>query len=230
MHPVQARTSCLFFSSYCCCVWQVADFGLSKVLDALSVLPGTKTITGTPQYMAPEVMLSQPQGMRVDIYSAAIVMWEILTGCIPWKGMDIVQIIHQVTQEANKTMKPPPGRPRLEQQHVLSALPGYVQLMHECWAQIPSERPSTDQCVQQLEAIQLAQRGIRAGGQPAFQQPTQPGSRLPASSAQPFHMDRQVACHLISLACHLIFETESSTPPHFALHATSFLHSVHIHF
>jgi serine/threonine protein kinase len=47
---------------------QVADFGLSKVLDALSVLPGTKTITGTPQYMAPEVMLTQPQGMRVDIY------------------------------------------------------------------------------------------------------------------------------------------------------------------
>jgi serine/threonine protein kinase len=74
----------------------VADFGLSKVLDALSVLPGTKTITGTPQYMAPEVMLTQPQGMKVDIYSAAIVMWEILTGAIPWKGMDIVQIIHQV--------------------------------------------------------------------------------------------------------------------------------------
>jgi serine/threonine protein kinase len=34
---------------------KVADFGLSKVLDVLSVLPGTKTITGTPQYMAPEV-------------------------------------------------------------------------------------------------------------------------------------------------------------------------------
>jgi hypothetical protein len=34
--------------------------------------------------------------MRVDIYSAAIVMWEVLTGAIPWKGMDIVQIIHQV--------------------------------------------------------------------------------------------------------------------------------------
>jgi serine/threonine protein kinase len=37
---------------------KVADFGLSKVLDVLSVLPGTKTITGTPQYMAPEVRLA----------------------------------------------------------------------------------------------------------------------------------------------------------------------------
>lgn len=34
---------------------KVGDFGLSKCLGALSVLPGTKTITGTPQYMAPEV-------------------------------------------------------------------------------------------------------------------------------------------------------------------------------
>jgi serine/threonine protein kinase len=36
---------------------KVGDFGLSKCLGALSVLPGTKTITGTPQYMAPEVNL-----------------------------------------------------------------------------------------------------------------------------------------------------------------------------
>jgi serine/threonine protein kinase len=120
---------------------KVGDFGLSKCLGALSVLPGTKTITGTPQYMAPEVgelasypapwkacdpgillqnvclpakacmhsifwlirlfvaqvMQSQPQGMRVDIYSVGIVMWELLTGEIPWKGMDIVQIIQQVS-------------------------------------------------------------------------------------------------------------------------------------
>lgn len=75
---------------------KVADFGLSKVLDALSVIPGTKTITGTPQYMAPEVMLVKPHGMRIDSYSVGIVMWEMLTGAIPWKGMDIVQIIHQV--------------------------------------------------------------------------------------------------------------------------------------
>ena len=70
------------------------------------MLPGTKTITGTPQYMAPEVMLTQPQGMKVDIYSAAIIMWEILTGSIPWRGLDIVQIIHQVTPHAHKAPNP----------------------------------------------------------------------------------------------------------------------------
>lgn len=171
---------------------QVADFGLSKVLDALSVLPGTKTITGTPQYMAPEVMLTQPQGMRVDIYSAAIVMWEILTGSIPWKGMDIVQIIHQVTQDANKTQKPPPGRPRLDAQHIHSSLPGYVQLMHECWAQFPNERPSTDQCVQQLEAIQLAMRGGWSGVNNYHQ-------RMPNPNAAAYQMDQQVVLLVLPL-------------------------------
>ena len=31
----------------------------------------------------------------VCVFSVAIVMWELLTGLIPWKGMDIVQIIQQ---------------------------------------------------------------------------------------------------------------------------------------
>eukprot|EP00291_Cryptomonas_curvata_P019788 CAMPEP_0172156156 /NCGR_PEP_ID=MMETSP1050-20130122/3032_1 /TAXON_ID=233186 /ORGANISM="Cryptomonas curvata, Strain CCAP979/52" /LENGTH=484 /DNA_ID=CAMNT_0012825149 /DNA_START=314 /DNA_END=1764 /DNA_ORIENTATION=- len=138
---------------------KVADFGLSKVLDALSVLPGTKTITGTPQYMAPEVMKSQPQGMRVDVYSLAIVMWELLSGQIPWKGMDIVQIIQQVTEKANEVKgRPPPGRPAINHLHYQSAPPGYIQLMQECWAQHPNDRPSTDICVQHLEAIQRNQR------------------------------------------------------------------------
>ena len=56
----------------------------------------------------------------------------------------------QVTQEANQTQKPPPGRPRLEAHHVHSSLPGYVQLMQDCWSQFPHERPTTDQCVMQV--------------------------------------------------------------------------------
>eukprot|EP00286_Rhodomonas_abbreviata_P026118 CAMPEP_0181297504 /NCGR_PEP_ID=MMETSP1101-20121128/5275_1 /TAXON_ID=46948 /ORGANISM="Rhodomonas abbreviata, Strain Caron Lab Isolate" /LENGTH=1295 /DNA_ID=CAMNT_0023402445 /DNA_START=231 /DNA_END=4118 /DNA_ORIENTATION=+ len=133
---------------------KVADFGLSKVLDALSVLPGTKTIAGTPQYMAPEVMLSQPHGMRIDVYSVGLVMWEILTGAIPWKGMDIVQIIQQVTQKSNETVKPPPGRPPVDHIHLQSAPQGFVQVMHECWAHAPNDRPDTNTLVQTLEAVQ----------------------------------------------------------------------------
>ncbi len=34
--------------------------------------------------------------MRVAVRSLAIVMWELLNGLIPWKGMDIIQIIQKV--------------------------------------------------------------------------------------------------------------------------------------
>mmetsp|Transcript_35993 Transcript_35993/g.92015 ORF Transcript_35993/g.92015 Transcript_35993/m.92015 type:complete len:966 (-) Transcript_35993:293-3190(-) len=132
---------------------KVADFGLSKCIGTLTVIPGTKTITGTPQYMAPEIMQSLPQSMRVDMYSVGIVMWEVLTGQIPWFGMDIVQIIQQVTLKANETQFPPPGRPPLQNHHVRSAPVGYVKLMQEAWSQHPNDRPTTDTCVQVLESI-----------------------------------------------------------------------------
>jgi hypothetical protein len=49
---IYLRVSCSPLKSF----WplQVADFGLSKVMGNLSLLPGTKTLTGTPQYLAPE--------------------------------------------------------------------------------------------------------------------------------------------------------------------------------
>jgi len=133
---------------------KVADFGLSKVLGTMSIVPGTKTISGTPQYMAPEVMQSKPQGLRVDMYSVGVVMWEMMTGVIPWKGMDYVQIIQRVTHPINETQRPPPGRPAIEDQYRKQAPSGFIQLLEDCWAQDPNTRPTADQCVEQLEEIQ----------------------------------------------------------------------------
>lgn len=132
---------------------KVADFGLSKVLGGMSIVPGTKTISGTPQYMAPEVMQSKPQGLRVDMYSVGVVMWEMMTGVIPWKGMDYVQIIQRVTHQINETQRPPPGRPAIEHQYRAQAPSGFIQLLEDCWAQDPNSRPTADQCVEQLEEI-----------------------------------------------------------------------------
>jgi hypothetical protein len=132
---------------------KVADFGLSKLLGTVSIVPGTKTISGTPQYMAPEVMHCKPQGLRVDIYSVGIVMWEVMAGVIPWKDMDYVQIIQRVTHQANDSTRPPPGRPPVDNMFRAVAPSGFISLMEECWAQDPKWRPSADQCVEYLEEI-----------------------------------------------------------------------------
>jgi hypothetical protein len=132
---------------------KVADFGLSKLLGTVSIVPGTKTISGTPQYMAPEVMHCQAQGLRVDIYSVGIILWEMMTGVIPWKDMDYVQIIQRVTHQANEKTRPPPGRPAIDNKHRAVSPDGYIQLIEDCWAQDPKVRPSADLCVEYLEQI-----------------------------------------------------------------------------
>lgn len=151
---------------------KVADFGLSKLLGTVSIVPGTKTISGTPQYMAPEVMHCKPQGLRVDMYSVGIVMWEVMTGVIPWKDMDYVQIIQRVTHQANDTSRPPPGRPPMDNMYRAVAPSGYITLLEECWAQDPKWRPSADQCVEYLEEIK---RRVHIGPFP-HDQATQQGA------------------------------------------------------
>ena len=132
---------------------KVADFGLSKVLGAVSLVPGTKTITGTPQYMAPEVMHCQPQSLRVDIYAVGVIMWEMMTGVIPWKELDYVQIIQRVTHPSNETELIPPGRPKIDNVYRSLAPSGYIHLLEDCWAQESRYRPSADQCIETLQEI-----------------------------------------------------------------------------
>ena len=61
----------------------LADFGLSKIADADSQLTGTGVL-GTPAYMAPE--LGDPKSLthKVDIYALGIVLYEMLTGKLPY--------------------------------------------------------------------------------------------------------------------------------------------------
>jgi hypothetical protein len=63
-------------------VARVGDYGLSKLLDA-----GRMTLSigrGTPQYMAPEILRSRADH-RADIYSLGVILYESLTGALPYK-------------------------------------------------------------------------------------------------------------------------------------------------
>jgi serine/threonine protein kinase len=58
------------------CVWQVVDFGLAKVLgDGKSY-----TLCGTPDYLAPEMILSEGHTVVVDFWALGILLYEMVSG------------------------------------------------------------------------------------------------------------------------------------------------------
>jgi serine/threonine-protein kinase len=67
----------------------VMDFGLAKerkVGGELQKLTATGIILGTPEFMSPEQLRGKPLDPRTDIYSLALMAYEMLTGKLPFEG------------------------------------------------------------------------------------------------------------------------------------------------
>nr|WP_225444760.1 serine/threonine-protein kinase [Pseudomarimonas arenosa] len=81
----------------------VTDFGIAKSLDVTRALTVQGMIVGTPTYMSPEQAQGQPLDGRSDIYSLGIMLYEMLTGELPFVGTDPFSIAF-----AHITRPPPP--------------------------------------------------------------------------------------------------------------------------
>jgi serine/threonine-protein kinase len=106
---------------------KVADFGIAQAGDPSMTEAGS--ILGTAQYLAPEQARGEPVDERSDLYSVGVVLYEMLTGTVPFKGDSAVTVALKHVNEA-----PPepaalvPGLPYALNQVVLKALakdPGF---------------------------------------------------------------------------------------------------------
>jgi serine/threonine protein kinase len=63
----------------------LTDFGIAKLMESASPrLTQTDAIMGTPAYISPEQAQSQPVDQRADIYSLGIILYEMVTGGVPF--------------------------------------------------------------------------------------------------------------------------------------------------
>ncbi len=123
---------------------KVMDFGIARAGDSGMTEAGS--ILGTAQYLAPEQAKGQPVDARTDLYSVGVVLYEMLTGAVPFKGDTAVTVaLKHVNEIAMEPAQVIPGLPYSLNQIVLKAM-----------AKDPAQRyQSADQFARDLRAAQV---------------------------------------------------------------------------
>ncbi|MEV7676609.1 protein kinase [Streptomyces sp. NPDC088752] len=79
---------------------KVMDFGIARALQSPSAaMTQTGAIVGTPQYLSPEQALGREVDTRSDLYSAGCLLFELLTGIVPFDGDSALTIAYAHVQE-----------------------------------------------------------------------------------------------------------------------------------
>jgi len=127
---------------------KVLDFGLVKHLSERpeEQLTQTGLFMGSPKYMAPEQIQGGHVDPRTDIYSLGIMMYEMLTGKVPFERATSVNILMAHVGE------PPP--PMREVKADLICSPAFEELVMRCIAKDPAERYTTmDEVLQAIKRV-----------------------------------------------------------------------------
>lgn len=115
---------------------KICDFGLARLRDLNCTMTAN---VGTVQWMAPEVLLGQVYTESADLFSVAVVAWELFTGQCPYEGMNHLEVAIAVTQKGVRLQLPS------------KCTPMQSQLLTRCWSQEPSDRPTASQTLRELE-------------------------------------------------------------------------------
>ncbi|XP_034897845.1 serine/threonine-protein kinase STY46 isoform X1 [Populus alba] len=125
-------------------VVKVADFGVARVKAQTGIMTAE---TGTYRWMAPEVIEHKPYDHKADVFSFGIVLWELLTGKIPYEYLTPLQAAVGVVQKGLRPTIPKNTQPKL------------AELLEKCWQQDPALRPDFSEIIEILQQIAKEQVG-----------------------------------------------------------------------
>lgn len=138
-------------------VARLMDFGIAKRQEGGGASTATGQILGTPEYMSPEQAQGQRIDFRSDVYALGIVIYEIFTGNVPFRGETPISTILKHLHD------PPP----IDTARVPDAL---KPVLRRALAKDPGNRYSSARAL--TEALRDALRDARSAGRPQHEMPT----------------------------------------------------------
>lgn len=127
---------------------KLIDFGLTLPDEPPFRQPGNRT--GTPLYLAPEIVRRKQTDQRVDIFAFGVTCYQLCTGDFPWPGTDVTgtgALAHDTT----------PPEPILKKAPALN--PALAKIIMQCMQADPAARPQT------MEAILKVLRTVESDTQ-----------------------------------------------------------------
>eukprot|EP00741_Cyanophora_paradoxa_P017250 tig00020961_g16661.t1 len=118
---------------------KIGDFGLARFKAESGIMTAE---TGSYRWMAPEVIRHEKYNEKVDVYSFALVVWEMLTGQMPFVGYTPVQAAMAVARQGARPPIPSGCPPRL------------ASMIERCWASRPDDRPAFSEVLGMLDEIE----------------------------------------------------------------------------
>jgi serine/threonine-protein kinase len=142
---------------------KVTDFGIARALTSAPVVEGGD-VWGTPDYLSPEQAAGERLGPPSDVYSIGVVMYEMLTGYLPFEAESgITMALKHLREEPTPVNELNPRVP-----------PGLARIVHKVLAKEPSARYRTASQLAQIlinyhrtgEAMTTVQRPVAVGQEP----------------------------------------------------------------
>ena len=119
---------------------KISDFGLAREAYRTT----RASVGGTYAWMAPEVIKASTFSPASDVYSFGVLLWELLTGDTPFRGMEPLAVAYGVAS-SNLAL------------HIPKTCPDELRgLMEACWRTAPHERPSFSSLYADLKELQVS--------------------------------------------------------------------------
>jgi len=135
---------------------KIADFGIARMTASL-LSTETGKVLGSPLYMSPEQVTNRPLDSRSDIFSAGTMLFQMLTGQLPFSGDNAHSVMYQIVHE--EAQKPGSLNPEVPDK--------LDSIVAKCLAKKPDDRYlSADALAEDLRACRekllMSEAGVKA--------------------------------------------------------------------